>query len=299
MRNLWTNGVNRWSGLGTAGRVWWTGATAVALAAVLAFGTTTIVHATGHSTPPSSAAAPGGSRAGGTAVTGATTAGSGSMPGMAGMPAGAPGADTGSVPSSTASTACPNVHGATVMSNGMVMAPVPSGSPTDAQQAGANQLVAETTATLQRYASVSAATAAGYVPATNPNGRVVHYMNWQVVRSADVLDPARPSALVFANTVSGPVLLGAMYMGAGPCQPGPDVGGPLTQWHAHDNLCVSANHQVVGNTDVTGACTTGTHSTSMYFMLHVWTAPSLAATHQFQADLTRSLIAPIIRSGQA
>ena len=29
-------------------------------------------------------------------------------------------------------------------------------------------------------------------------------------------------------------------------------------------------------------------------MLHVWTEPSLAATHQFQPDLTRAELAPII-----
>jgi len=40
------------------------------------------------------------------------------------------------------------------------------------------------------------------------------------------------------------------------------------------------------------------HNTSTYFMLHVWTEPSLASTHQFQADLTRAELAPIIR-GQA
>jgi hypothetical protein len=185
------------------------------------------------------------------------------------------------------------------MSNGMVMAPVPSGAPTPAQQAAADQLVGQTTTGLEKYATLSAATAAGYVPATNPNGYVVHYANWQTVRSGDVLDPSHPSSLVYANTVHGPVLLGAMFLGAGPCQPGPDVGGPLTQWHAHDNLCLSASHQVVGSTSANGTCASGVHNSATYFMLHVWVAPSLASQHQFQADLTRSLIAPIIRTGQA
>jgi hypothetical protein len=54
------------------------------------------------------------------------------------------------------------------MGNGMVMAPVPSGPPTAAEQAAANTLVAQTTAAVAKYASLSAATAAGYVPATNP-----------------------------------------------------------------------------------------------------------------------------------
>ena len=80
---------------------------------------------------------------------------------------------------------------------------------------------------------------------------------------------------------------------------GPDIGGPLTQWHAHDDLCLSATHQVVGKTDAAGTCATGVHNTSTYFMLHVWVAPSLATSHQFQPDLTRAELAPIIRTGQS
>ncbi len=182
------------------------------------------------------------------------------------------------------------------MADGMVMAPVPSGSPTATQQAAANRLVAATTATLSKYTSLSAATAAGYTPATNPDGYLVHYANWQIAKS-DGFDPSHPAFLMYANTVNGPKLMGAMYLGPAPCTPGPDVGGPLTQWHAHDNLCLSGG-QVVGRTSATGSCATGVHNTDTYFMLHVWTEPSLASTHQFQPDLTRAELAPIIR-GQA
>ena len=78
----------------------------------------------------------------------------------------------------------------------------------------------------------------------------------------------------------------------------PDVGGSLTQWHAHDDLCL-AGGRVVGTTAATGSCATGVHNTNTYFMLHVWTEPSLAATHQFQPDLTRAELAPIIETGQS
>jgi hypothetical protein len=182
------------------------------------------------------------------------------------------------------------------MSDGMVMAPVPSGTPTPSQQAAANRLVAETTATLSKYASLSTATAAGYIPATNPDGYLVHYANWGVAKT-DGFDPSRPAFLMYANTVNGPKLLGAMYLGPAPCTPGPDIGGSLTQWHAHDDLCL-AGGRVVGKTSATGACAAGVHNTNTYFMLHVWTEPSLASTHQFQTDLTRAELAPIIR-GQA
>jgi hypothetical protein len=219
---------------------------------------------------------------------------------MAMTPSPAPSSGSGSTGSTStaALTVCPDVTGATTMSDGMVMAPVPAAAPTAAQRAAADQLVAETTQALTRFTSLRTAEAAGYIPATNPDGYVVHYADWQTVASGDVLDPNHPSSLVYANTVSGPVLLGAMYMGPAPCRPGPDVGGSLTQWHAHANLCLSASHQVIGRSSDTGVCTSGTRNTDTYFMLHVWTAPSLASTAQFQADLTTAEIAPIIRSGQ-
>ncbi|MGO8860790.1 MAG: hypothetical protein ACLQRH_08480 [Acidimicrobiales bacterium] len=274
----------RWNAMGAAGRIWWAGAATVATAAVLVLGATSLTDAAsqpGGGSDLARSIAP-------TVASGNVASNSGSMAGMSGGSTGA-GSSTPGI--------CPNVTGTTTMSNGMVMAPVPLGPPTAAEQTAADQLVAETTADVAKYESLPAALAAGYVPATNPDGYEVHYANWQIVKSGDVLDPDHPSSLVYANTVDGPVLLGAMYLGAAPCQPGPDVGGPLTQWHAHDNLCLSGG-QVVGRTDPAGSCATGVHNTNTYFMLHVWVAPSLAATHQFQPDLTRAELAPIIETGQ-
>ena len=229
MGDLTQRAAGRWAAMGMAGRAWWTGAISLATAAVLVLGAVSLADASAK--PPTKSATP-------------TTAMSGSMPGM-NMSGGS---SKSSATTSSTSPICANVKNTTVMGNGMVMAPVPSTAPTAAQKAAAAQLVAQTKASLVQYASLSAATAAGYVPATNPNGYVVHYANWKTVESRDVLDPSHPSSLVYANTVNGPVLLGAMYLGAGPCQPGPDIGGSLTDWHAHDDLCLSASHQVVGKT---------------------------------------------------
>ena len=274
----------RWSGLGLPGRLWWTGLGAVGLAAVLVLAATTVSDASPHPAPRT---APASSKA--------TPSGTGSMAGMAMGHSGSSSVPAGSTPT-TSTTICGNVKGATTMANGMVMAPVPSGNPTVSQQAAADRLVAETTATLAKYTSLSAATAAGYTPATNPDGYLVHYANWGIAKT-DGFDPSSPAFLMYANTVDGPKLLGAMYLGPAPCTPGPDIGGPLTQWHAHDNLCLS-DGRVVGKTSSSGTCAAGVHNTNTYFMLHVWTEPSLASTHQFQPDLTRAELAPIIR-GQA
>jgi hypothetical protein len=278
--------VSRWASLRLASRLWWAAAASIATASVVALAAIALF---GDSAVAGPAAGP------------ASPSGSATMPMATGSsaPASRSGSSSMGPMGTTPSGICPSVANARTMPDGMVMAPVPSGRPTAAQQGAANQLVAQTTSALTQYASLSAAAAAGYVPATNPSGRVVHYADWQTVRSGDVLDPTHPSALVYANTVSGPVLLGAMYMGPGPCQPGPDVGGSLTQWHAHDNLCLSATHQVVGKATPSGTCASGVHNTSTYFMLHVWIAPSLASGHQFEPDLTAAEIAPIIRSGQA
>ncbi len=200
---------------------------------------------------------------------------------------------------SSSNSICPNVVGATQMPDGMLMAPVPSGQPTPQEQQAASNLVTQVTQDSQKYTSLSAALAAGYIPITNTKARMVHYANWKVVESGDVLDPANPPSLMYANTVSGPVLVGVMFFGPGPCQPGPDIGGPLTQWHAHSNLCLDGQHQVVGITNNSGTCSNGAHNTQTLFMLHVWTAPSIAAQFQFQADIPPSALTPIIQSGKA
>ncbi len=290
----------RWSALGLAARLWWAGLATVGVAAVLVLAATTVSDASSHPASTGAAAAKTAGSGAGTTSGSGTGGGAGSMAGMAmggssttsGSVSGSSSSSTSSGTAGTTSTVCSNVKGATTMPNGMVMAPVPSGSPTAAQQAAANQLVAETQATLTKYTSLSTATAAGYTPATNPNGYLVHYANWQIAKT-DGFDPSNPAFLMYANTVDGPKLMGAMYLGPAPCTPGPDIGGPLTQWHAHDDLCL-AGGRVVGTTAATGTCATGVHNTNTYFMLHVWTEPSLAATHQFQPDLTKAELAPII-----
>ena len=287
MQRMTQSMTERWYGLGLAARLWWTGLIAVGLAAVLVLAATAVSDASSHAAPDTAATA--------TPAPSDAASGSTSMAGMS-MGTSRTGSSVSEGSAQTSSTVCGNVKGATTMSDGMVMAPVPSGTPTPSQQAAANHLVAETTATLSKYASLSTATAAGYTPATNPDGYLVHYANWGVAKT-DGFDPSRPAFLMYANTVNGPKLLGAMYLGPAPCTPGPDIGGSLTQWHAHDDLCL-AGGRVVGKTSATGACAAGVHNTNTYFMLHVWTEPSLASTHQFQTDLTRAELAPIIR-GQA
>ncbi len=106
-------------------------------------------------------------------------------------------------------------------------------SPTLEQQEAADELATETKAGVGEYVNLSAAKTAGYRPSSPSWRPITHYLNPAYQRDGEILDPARPEALVYANTSEGPVLLGAMYVMPEPGDPGPQIGGCLTQWHAH------------------------------------------------------------------
>lgn len=155
---------------------------------------------------------------------------------------------------------------------GMVMQAVSAGPPTAAQQLAADRFVTETRAGITRYQDLYAAIADGYRPASPPNGATVHYMNPAAIRAHHVLDPKQPEELVYANTIHGPVLLGAMYVMPRSGQRGPDFGGALSDWHVHTNLCVAiGSWQVVGFLSPFATCPAGSLNVVSSAMLHVWT----------------------------
>ena len=142
--------------------------------------------------------------------------------------------------------------------------------PTSQQVLGATQYVQATSAAVAKYQNLNAAKAAGYVPITNPNYPVVHYLNPSYMNAKDVMNPSTVDSLVYATTPYGPVLVAAMYLMPGPGN-GPMPYGCLVQWHAHTNLCTSATtHQIDGFTP----CPPGSYrdgATPM--MTHVWQVP--------------------------
>jgi len=146
-----------------------------------------------------------------------------------------------------------------------------STAPTDAQVLGAVQYVQATSEAVAKYKNLSAATAAGYRPVTNPAYPIVHYVNPSYMNKQDILDPNHVDSLVYAMTPTGPVLVAAMYLLPND-QKGPMPYGCLVQWHAHTNLCTSTTtHQIVGFTP----CAPGTvHDSSRTpYMTHVWQVP--------------------------
>ncbi|MGH3603235.1 MAG: hypothetical protein ACRDQI_04330, partial [Pseudonocardiaceae bacterium] len=98
------------------------------------------------------------------------------------------------------------------MGTGMQMVtPTCTTQPTAAQQHAAVTFVNSTVAAAQRYQSLGAAKADGYVPITPTGLAVVHYIRAAYVNDSHTLDPGTIESLVYANTSHGAVLVAAMY----------------------------------------------------------------------------------------
>jgi hypothetical protein len=137
-----------------------------------------------------------------------------------------------------------------------------------AELEAAARLVAETRAEAGRFENLEVALAEGYYQVAPPRNGLVHYMNTAYNRDGRVLDPERPESLIYLSMADGSwKLVGVMYRMPSPDQPGPRVGGALTAWHAHDNLCTANGRVVATTTD--GNCARGTLSRTPE-MLHVW-----------------------------
>jgi hypothetical protein len=145
------------------------------------------------------------------------------------------------------------------------------------EQARAEDLVTITLQRLPQWADPAKAEAVGFRSIGDGLTGFEHYINWSYIDDGTTLDPDRPESLVYRVHGGTKTLEAVMYM----LPPGstldavPDVGGPLTQWHIHDNLCFSndpvAPH-VVGLT-ATGTCRAPTVKLASVPMIHVWIVP--------------------------
>jgi hypothetical protein len=146
---------------------------------------------------------------------------------------------------------------------------------TTAQQERADALVDETEDALPRWDDVDAAVADGFhwIGDGRLPGKYQHYISEANLASDDVLDADHPESLVYRNDGNGTVtLVSAMYIlpRGSTMDDVPDVGGSLTPWHDHDNLCWGPDGQIAGAL-VNGRCTPGgTFNGSSPPMLHVW-----------------------------
>jgi hypothetical protein len=149
------------------------------------------------------------------------------------------------------------------------------------QQARAEELIYQTRTILPKFSTPEIAKTYGFTSIGDASTGVEHYINWSWINDEYELDPNYPESLVFAVGPGGArTLASAMYMVGDEytLETVPDVGGSLTQWHIHNNLCfsqdpsVSGVTRVVGVTSADGPCSFGIKLRANP-MLHVWLTP--------------------------
>jgi hypothetical protein len=142
------------------------------------------------------------------------------------------------------------------------------------QQAAAENLLAHTLQRLPQFADPLAVEDMGFVSIGDGFLGHEHYLNAANMNDDRLLDPQYPESLVFDTTFTPKKLVAAMFMlNAGDTLDDvPELGGKLTQWHVHDNLCFSGP-RVAGLTDAAGTCPPGLTKGAATPMIHVWITP--------------------------
>lgn len=146
---------------------------------------------------------------------------------------------------------------------------------TPQEQARAENLLAITVLRLPQFADPATAEAMGFRSIGDGALGHEHYLNAANMSDERILDPDYPESLVYDTRVTPKRLVAAMYMlNAGDTLDDvPELGGKLTQWHVHDNLCFNAEGRVSGLTDASGQCAPGLFKGAETPMIHVWIEP--------------------------
>jgi len=152
---------------------------------------------------------------------------------------------------------------------GVIMRPIAGHHPSATQQEAAAQLADATSKAMARYANLDAALAAGYKLPKPGTGTDVHLENKAFTRDGRVLDPQRPEMLVYAIVDGRATLLGVVFVMERAGAPGPDPGGPVTRWHAH-NICLTALPPGFGIVTPFGTCPALSVNITSPEMMHVW-----------------------------
>jgi hypothetical protein len=150
---------------------------------------------------------------------------------------------------------------------------------TPAEQHRAEQLVRTTIVDLRRFTYPSDAMAAGYRTIGDAVTGDEHYVNWSTVDDGHILDPTRPESLVYEYRDGKQQIAAAMFMlpFGSRFTDAPDVGGALTQWHVHSDLCLTndlVQKMVSGLVAINGVCPAGSSKAGDTPMLHVWVVPN-------------------------
>jgi len=167
---------------------------------------------------------------------------------------------------------------------------------TAAEKAAAQLLLDQTKLGTQRFTDLRAATTDGYKAVTPLDAPIVHYVNPAYLVTGSTLNPEHPESLIYGNSAKGPILLAAMYIAHRIGQPGPDIGGPLTLWHAHSNLCFDARTNIIDAfTDAAGNCPAGSFNSGTPEMLHVWVVDN--PNGPFSTDMNPEALVKLLQAG--
>ncbi|WP_280233997.1 hypothetical protein [Nocardia cyriacigeorgica] len=152
---------------------------------------------------------------------------------------------------------------------------VPGATP--AQEQRATALIRSTLDQLPAFADVHSIGALGFRSIGDSATGYEHYINSDYIRDDRLLDPAYPESLVYRVDGAQRTLVSAMYIANDKKIDDPelvDYGGPLMQWHVHDNLCWTRGDNgpvVAGVTDAEGNCPPNSVNPGAGNpMVHVW-----------------------------
>lgn len=150
---------------------------------------------------------------------------------------------------------------------------------TPEQEQRAAALIGATLEYLPQFADTATAYDLGYRSIGDASTGYEHYVNYALIADDVWLDPRQPESLVYRVDGAERTLVSAMFIVAGRALDDPelvDFGGPLMQWHVHDNLCWG------GGSDgprVVAVATDGICPANSVLgpadnpMVHVWIAP--------------------------
>ena len=182
-----------------------------------------------------------------------------------------------SAPAPKATAPTPSTTTTTRKRNAIELRATPGVTP--AELVRADHLLRSTIADLSEWKTPAEAQAAGYRTIGDGVTGDEHFVNWSYVDDGHILDPKRPESLVYEVRNGHQSVVAAMYMlpfGSN-FSDVPDVGGGLTQWHVHRDLCLTEDPNqkfVAGFAALDGPCPAGTTKAGDTPMLHVWTVPN-------------------------
>ncbi|MGZ4756118.1 MAG: hypothetical protein ACXWA9_14505 [Acidimicrobiia bacterium] len=147
------------------------------------------------------------------------------------------------------------------------------------QQQAAGTLLVTTLQAMTAFPDVAAVEAAGYQSIGDASTGFEHFVNWTYFSDSSELDPHRIESIVAKVNPDGSrtVASGMYILSLGKTMADvPDIAGPLTTWHDHQDLCwaptPTGGNRVTGIA-VNGQCPNGGVNVPTPPMLHVWLEP--------------------------